>query len=198
MDKRPAVFLDRDGCVNVEDDHIRDISQFRLYPDSMDSIKRLNTAGFLVVVVTNQSGVARGYMTEELVQRVHNRLLGWAADAGAVIDGIFYCPHHPEGSVERYSYECNCRKPKPGMLLRASAELGIDFPRSFVVGDKISDIQLGPAVGARAALVTTGFGAEQLKRIASLGYPMPDYVAPGIGGAVDWILSMPRNRGGGR
>jgi len=193
MQKRPAVFLDRDGCVNVEDDHIREIAQFRLYPDSLDAIKKLNAAGFLVVVITNQSGVARGYMTEELVQRTHAILLEWAAEADARIDGIYYCPHHPEGSVERYSIYCKCRKPAPGMVLRAADELGIDLARSFVVGDKISDIRLGPAVGARAALVTTGFGAGQLEMIKSGEAAMPDHVAVGIGAAVDWILTQAKN-----
>ncbi|MDH5510026.1 MAG: HAD-IIIA family hydrolase [Nitrospinota bacterium] len=188
MDKRPAVFLDRDGCVNVEGNHIRDLDQFRLYPESLNSIRKLNDTGFLVVVITNQSGVARGYMTEELVLRTHDTLREWATEADVRIDGIYYCPHHPEGAVEKYAIHCQCRKPAPGMLYRADEDLGIDFPRSFVVGDKISDIALGPAVGARSILVRTGFGVEQLEKIKSGGAPTPDHVADGIGDAVIWIL----------
>ncbi|MDH5637606.1 MAG: HAD family hydrolase [Nitrospinota bacterium] len=188
MDKRPAVFLDRDGCVNVEDNHIRNLDQFRLYPESLDSIKKLNAAGFLVVVITNQSGVARGFMTEELVRRTNGTLREWASEAGVVIDGIYYCPHHPEGTVEKYAIYCKCRKPAPGMLLQASEDLGIDFSRSFVIGDKISDIGLGPVVGARSILVRTGYGAAQLEKIKSGEAPWPDHVADGIGDAIDWIL----------
>lgn len=190
MDKRPAVFLDRDGCVNVEDSYIRDLAQLRLYPDSLNSIKKLNAAGLLVVIITNQSGVARGYMTEDLVRRAHDLLLGWARESGARIDGIYYCPHHPEGSQAPYAIHCQCRKPAPGMLRQAAEELGIDLAASFVVGDKISDIALGPAVGARAALVRTGYGVAQLEKIESESLPMPDHVADGIGGAVEWILSF--------
>ena len=193
MNKRPAVFLDRDGCVNVEDDHIRDLAQFRLYPDSLDSIKKLNDDGFEVVVITNQSGVARGYMTEDLVQQTHGTLLRWAEEAGVRIDGIYYCPHHPEGAVKKYAIRCQCRKPAPGMLLKAAEDLGIDLRQSYVVGDKISDIELGPAVGARAILVRTGFGAGQLEKIKSGSAQWPDHVADGIGQAVEWILSQRRH-----
>jgi len=184
-----AVFLDRDGCVNVEDDHIRDISQFRLYPDTLGAIKRLNDAGFKVVIITNQSGVARGYMTEELVTEVHRLLTGWVERAGARIDRIEYCPHHPEWAVEEYAKVCDCRKPAPGMLVRAAGALGVDLEKSYIVGDKISDIALGPATGARAVLVRTGFGAREERKIRAGEAPGPDHIADGIGSAVDWILS---------
>jgi len=190
--KKKAVFLDRDGCVNVEDNHIRDISRFRLYPDSIESIRRLNKAGFLVVVITNQSGVARGYMTEELVNEVHQLLLKWCRDAKVKIDDIRYCPHHPDGAVERYSIKCGCRKPEPGMLLDAAEKLGIDLTRSYVVGDKISDIKLGPATGAKTALVRTGFGAGEEAKIREGKANPPDHIADGIGQAVDWILEDSR------
>jgi len=192
MGSRPAVFLDRDGCVNVEDDHIRRVEQFRLYPDAIASIKRLNDAGFLVVVITNQSGVARGYMSEKLVREVHTLLLKWTAEGGARIDRIEYCPHHPEGAVEPYAVECDCRKPRPGMLLRAAEEMDIDFTRSYVVGDKISDIELGPATGAKSVIVRTGFGAREIGKIERGEAPRPGHIAGGIGDAVDWILADAR------
>ena len=183
-----AVFLDRDGCVNVEANYIRDIGQFQLYPDSVESIKRLNNAGYAVIVITNQAGVARGYMTEGLVKDVNDLMLKQVAQGGGRIDRVEYCPHHPEGVVEEYAIDCDCRKPRPGMILRAGRALGVDFSKSFVVGDKISDIALAPATGMKAILVRTGFGERDLGKIADGHAAPPDFVAGGIGEAVDWIL----------
>lgn len=184
-----AVFLDRDGVVNVEDDHIRDTARFRLYPDALPAIKRLNGAGFRVVIITNQSGVARGYMTERTVNEIHGLLRHWAGQAGARIDRIEYCPHHPEGSVEPYARECGCRKPKPGMILKAAGEMGLDLRGSYIVGDKLTDTALGPVIGARAALlVRTGFGRREEEKVGRGEAAAPDHVADGIGDAVDWIL----------
>lgn len=189
MSGNPAVFLDRDGCVNVEDDHIRSIEQFRLYPDTLESIRKLNRAGFLIVIITNQSGVARGYMTEELVGEVHKLMLTWFDEADVRIDAVEYCPHHPDGAVEKYSIKCDCRKPAPGMLKRAAARLDIDFSRSYVVGDKISDIELGPVTGAKAIMVKTGFGEREAGKIRNSDHLAPDFIADGIKDAVDWILA---------
>lgn len=197
-DGRPAVFLDRDGCVNVEDDHIRDISQLRLYPDSLESVRRLNEAGFVIVIVTNQSGVARGYMTEDLVRETNALLVRWLEEGGARVDAVEYCPHHPEGAVDEYTMSCDCRKPETGMLERAAGKLSIDFSKSYIVGDKISDVIMGPATGARAVLVRTGFGERELMKIEGGECAPPDYVAAGIGEAVDWILrdsGLPARRG---
>lgn len=190
------MFLDRDGVVNVEDDHIRDAARFRLYPDALPAIKRLNGAGFSVIVITNQSGVARGYMTERTVNEIHGLLRDWAERAGARIDRIEYCPHHPEGSVAPYAVECSCRKPKPGMILKAARELGIDLRGSYIVGDKLTDTALGPATGARAALlVRTGFGGREEERVTQGEAPAPDHIADGIKDAVDWILEDTRTAG---
>ena len=183
-----AVFLDRDGCVNVEDDYIRDIAQFRLYPGAAASIKRLNEAGFKVVIITNQAGIARGFTTEQMVNDVHGLLVRWIEETGAKIDRIEYCPHHPEGVVEEYATVCDCRKPEPGMIFRAASEMGIDLERSYIVGDKLSDIALGPATGAKALLVRTGFGTREEGKIKAGEAPPPDHVADGIEDAVDWIL----------
>ncbi len=183
-----AVFLDRDGCLNVEDDQIRNISQFRLYPQSLNSIKKLNAAGFLTIIITNQSGVARGLISEEFVVEVHKVLLRWVAEHGARIDWIEHCPHHPDGVIEKYTIECDCRKPKPGMLWRAASALDIDFSKSFVVGDKISDIELGPATGAKSVLLRTGFGENEIIKLQQSTIEYPNYIASGIGEAVEWIL----------
>ena len=190
---RKAVFLDRDGCVNVENDHIRDIAQFQLYSDSAKSIKRLNDAGYAVVVITNQSGVARGYMTEGLLREVNALMLKQVAEGGGRIDRVEYCPHHPEGVVKEYALECDCRKPRPGMIFRAGMALGLDFSKSFVVGDKISDIELGPATGMKAILVRTGFGERDLGKINRGEAVAPDFTASGIKEAVDWILGIGRD-----
>lgn len=184
-----TVFVDRDGCLNVEDSYIRDINQFRLYPDTLSSLKALNDAGFVIVVLTNQSGVARGYMTEKLVNDVHELLLKMTSEAGVVIDKIEYCPHHPEGVVEEYSIKCDCRKPAPGMALRAAEELGIDTKQSYMIGDKICDMELGVAIGAKTVLVRTGFGKREAGKIERGEAVKPDYIADGIGPAVKWILS---------
>ncbi len=192
MSGNRAVFLDRDGCVNVEDDHIRAIEQFRLYPDTLESIRKLSHAGFLIVIITNQSGVARGLMTEEFVKKVHKLMLKWFDGAGVKVNAVEYCPHHPDGTVEKYSIKCDCRKPEPGMLNRAAARLDIDFSRSYVVGDKLSDIELGPVTGAKAIMVRTGFGEREAVKIANGDHPAPDFIADGIKDAIDWILSDAR------
>jgi D-glycero-D-manno-heptose 1,7-bisphosphate phosphatase len=185
---KKAVFLDRDGCINVEDDHIRDIAQFRLYPDSVDSIKRLNEAGYVIIVITNQSGVARGYMTEELVREVNTLMLKLVTRGGGKIDRVEYCPHHPDGSVKKYAVDCDCRKPRTGMVLRSARALGVDLSRSFVVGDKISDIELGSPTGMKSVLLRTGFGERELEKTRDGKAAPPDFVAEGIREAVDWIL----------
>jgi len=189
MSGNKAVFLDRDGCVNVEDDHIRTIEQFRLYPDTLDAVRKLKRAGFLIVIVTNQSGVARGLMTEEFVNSVHKLMLKWFDEAGVGVDAVEYCPHHPDAVVEKYAIQCDCRKPAPGMLNRAARRLDIDFSRSYVVGDKLSDIALGPATGAKAIMVKTGFGEREAAKISDGAHPAPDFIANGIKDAVDWILT---------
>lgn len=192
MSDNRAVFLDRDGCVNVEDNHIRAIEQFRLYPDTLESISKLNHAGFLIVIITNQSGVARGLMTEEFVKKVHQLMLEWFDEAGVKVDAVEYCPHHPDGVVEKYAIKCDCRKPAPGMLNRAAKKLDIDFSRSYVVGDKLSDIELGPVTGAKAIMVRTGFGEREAEKISDGDHPAPNYIAYGIKDAVEWILSDAR------
>lgn len=190
----PAVFLDRDGCVNVEDDHITDIERFRLYPDSLDAMKRLSSVGFLIVIITNQSGIARGLMTEDLVYKTHALLLRLAVEAAIRIDRIEYCPHHPDGVVPEFAIECDCRKPAPGMILRAAKALPIDLESSYVVGDKISDIKLGPATGVKSVLVRTGFGAREEETIKRGEADPPDHIADGIAGAVDWIIADSRGK----
>jgi D-glycero-D-manno-heptose 1,7-bisphosphate phosphatase len=155
-----AVFLDRDG-VMIEDVHyLSDVGQVRLIPGAAEAIAKLNAAGVAVVVVTNQSGVARGYFSEDRVGEVHARLDELLAECRGRVDRYYYCPHHPDAEVELYRAACECRKPKPGMLHRAAAELGLNLARAYLVGDKASDLAAGGAAGCKTVLVRTGYGAR--------------------------------------
>lgn len=185
---RAAVFLDRDGTINVEVGYLCRPEEFRLIDGSAEAIRRLNEAGFLVVVVSNQSGVARGYFDEAAVAGVNETMMRQLAQLGARLDAVYYCPHHPEGAVEQYRRECDCRKPGSGMVRRAEKDLGIDVTRSYVVGDHQGDILLAKNVGARSILVVTGHGAEELDKLKALGVK-PDWIADNLAEAVDRILS---------
>jgi len=144
----PAVFLDRDGTLIEERGYLSRLDGIRFFPWSVDAVRLLNRAGFAVVVLTNQSGVARGYFDEAFVRETH-RVLGERIGAGGGrIDAFYYCPHYPDGTVEAYRRRCECRKPKPGMVLRAAADLSIDLARSFAVGDRWSDVEAGLAEAA--------------------------------------------------
>jgi D-glycero-D-manno-heptose 1,7-bisphosphate phosphatase len=189
--KRRAVFLDRDGTINVEVGYLSRPEDFALIEGSADAVRRLNEAGFLVVVVSNQSGVARGYFGEEDVRRVNERMERELERAGAHLDAIYYCPHYPEGTVEEYRVECDCRKPGPGMIRRAEKELGIDASDSYVVGDHRGDIMLAKSVDARSILVVTGHGADELEKLRQEGVE-PDHVAKDLAEAADRILTEAR------
>jgi D-glycero-D-manno-heptose 1,7-bisphosphate phosphatase len=160
MHKKAAVFLDRDGVLIEEVNYLTEVAQVRLIAGAAEAVANLNRAGIPVVVVTNQAGVAHGYFPEERVAEVHAYLDELLAERGAWVDRYYYCPHHADAAVERYRAECECRKPKPGMLRRAGAEMGLDLRRSYVVGDKVSDLLAGGAAGCKTILVRTGYGAR--------------------------------------
>lgn len=183
-----AVFLDRDGTVNVEVGYLREPEQLELIPGAAAAIRRLNEAGRLVVLVTNQSGVARGYFPESMVHDVHARLAQMLGREGAKLDAVYYCPHHPTAGNAPYRTECDCRKPATGLLKRAAREHHIDLERSFMVGDKWSDVELGHRAGARSILVSTGFAADDPGNVRPAHVEEPDLVAHDLGEAVDWIL----------
>jgi D-glycero-D-manno-heptose 1,7-bisphosphate phosphatase len=178
---RPAVFLDRDGTICEEVGYLSDTSCFRIFPFAAAAIRRLNQAQVPVIVVTNQSGVGRGYFPESLVQTVHDLMEVELAGAGARLDGIYFCPHTDED-------ECDCRKPKLGMLERAAREHSLDLRRSFVVGDRYGDVELAHRAGARGILVRSGYGATELASQAASWPAPPDLVTDTVEGAVDWIL----------
>lgn len=157
---RRAVFLDRDGTINVEKDYLYRPEEFTFIPGAPEAIRALKEAGFLVIVVTNQSGVARGYFGPDAVEALHAHLQSELATFDTSIDAFYYCPHHPQAGVGVYRVDCDCRKGRPGMLLQAAQEHGIDLSRSFMIGDKEADLEAGQAAGCAALLVLTGYGAE--------------------------------------
>lgn len=153
-----AVFLDRDGTINEEMGYINHPDRFVIFPFVADSIKIFNRLELLVIVVTNQSGVARGYFTESMVKQLHQKLLTEMSGQGAHIDGIYYCPHHPDEGTDQYRRDCQCRKPKPGMILKAIDEYNLDLKRSFMIGDRYKDIVFAKKLKIKSGLVLTGYG----------------------------------------
>lgn len=162
-----AVFLDRDGTINVERDYLFRCEDFEFISGVPEAIKKLNDAGFLVVVVTNQSGVARGYYSEADVKLLHGFVEQQLVLHGAHVDGYYYCPHHPDKGNAPYRKLCRCRKGEPGMLLDAARDLNIDLTQSFIVGDKLADVEAGLAVESTPILVLTGHGECEKRKISS-------------------------------
>jgi D-glycero-D-manno-heptose 1,7-bisphosphate phosphatase len=184
---RAAVFLDRDGTIIEEVGYLHRLDQLALLPWAVDAIRALNRSGLPVIVVTNQSAIARGILTESALADIHADLSSRLAAGGARVDAYYYCPHHPEGPVAEYAVACQCRKPATGLVERAARELGLDPRRSFVVGDKWVDVGLARRVGARAILVRSGHGAaEELARPADL---VADAVLDNLAAAASWILT---------
>jgi D-glycero-D-manno-heptose 1,7-bisphosphate phosphatase len=186
---KPAVFLDRDGTINEQMGYINHIDRFHLLEGVTDAIRRLNIAGIPVVVVTNQSGLARGYFPESLLQEVHQKMELLLADGNAHVDGIYVCPHHPEAREARFRIDCDCRKPKNGLFVRAAREMELDLANSYVVGDRWSDLKAAASCGARGILVLTGYGRGDYEYIGPRQQIQPHYVAENLQEAVDWILA---------
>lgn len=158
MNKAKAVFLDRDGTINEEMGYINHISRFKIFSYTFEAIKILNDLDFKVIIVTNQSGLARGYFDEDLLEQIHKELLVQAKKNNAEISKIYFCPHHKNAVVEKYKVDCNCRKPKPGMLLKARQELSISLQDSFLISDRYKDIQFAFNNNVKSILVKTGYG----------------------------------------
>ena len=187
--RRRAIFMDRDGTVLDEVGYVNHVDRVRMLPNSPAAVRRANEAGFQVVVVTNQAGVARGYFPESLVTDVNDLLRALLAEQGARVDGIYYCPHHPTVGPDPYRKECDCRKPRPGMLLRAAEEMGIDLSTSYVVGDTVKDVEARHNVGATSVLLRTGYGRGELE-LHSAGWKRhPHHIADDLLAAVDWIVA---------
>jgi len=186
-ERHRAVFMDRDGTICEEVGFLDSIERLRLIPRSGAAIKLLNDRGFKAVVVTNQSGVAKGFFPESLLQELHEELARQLRQEGGHLDGIYYCPHHPSEGSEPYLRVCDCRKPASGLLLRAAADLRLDLPASYVIGDHYSDVECGRRVGAKGILVLTGHGCGALTQKENWVAP-PDYIATDLYGAVEWVI----------
>jgi D-glycero-D-manno-heptose 1,7-bisphosphate phosphatase len=186
---RPAVFIDRDGTLTEEVGYVNHPSRLQLLPRAGEAIRRLNAAGLAAVVVTNQTGIARGYFSESVLHAVNESLRAQLARVGARLDGFYACLHHPSEGEAPYRAQCECRKPKPGLLLRAAEELGLDLARSTMVGDKASDLVVARTVGAGAVLVLTGYGRGEWEYRRERFEVQPDHVAADLLDAVDWALA---------
>ena len=160
-----AVFLDRDGTINVERDFLHRPEEFHFIPGAAQAIRLLKEAGFRVIVVTNQSGIARGYYDEAALNRLHKYMDGELISFGASIDAYYFCPHHPEYSSDDKGKTCECRKPLAGMLFKAAADFSLDLSASFIIGDKLADVQAGLNAGCRPLLVRTGYGAGEAAKL---------------------------------
>lgn len=180
--KKTAVFLDRDGTLNEEVGYLSRLDQLRVFPEAAQAVRLINRSGMLAVVITNQSGVARGHFDEALVESVHARINEILAESDARIDRFYYCPHHPAEGNSPYVKVCSCRKPEPGLLRLAAEELDINLARSYMIGDTPKDIEAANRAGARGVLVRTGYGRE-IERADGTAY-----IAENILEAVTWIL----------
>jgi D,D-heptose 1,7-bisphosphate phosphatase len=191
MKKNAAVFLDRDGTINEEVGYLDSIDKLNLFAYTAEAIRLINESGMKAVVMTNQSGVAKGYFTEEFVRTVHERIQEMLRERGAFIDAFYYCPHHQTEGIGVYLQSCACRKPGAGMLIQASKELDIDLRRSYTVGDMLKDIQVARTVGAKGILVKTGYGINTIEKgltSDSSEICQPNYIAEDILDAVKWII----------
>lgn len=182
--RRPAVFLDRDGTLNVEVDYLADPDRFELLPGVGEALARIAAAGFALVVVTNQSGIARGLLDAAALDAIHARMKRDLAAFGVELDLVLACPHHPEVGPPHLRADCSCRKPRPGMLVEAAARLGLDLDRSYCVGDSVRDAEAARRVGATGLVVRTGKGAGQESQAGDAGFE----VVADLAAAADRIL----------
>lgn len=174
-----AVFLDRDGVINEEAGYVTSWDQFRFIPGSKEALRLLHSSGYKVFVITNQSGVARGLISESSLLEIHRRMSSEIGEAGGRVTEIYYCGHHPEDG-------CRCRKPGTGLLERAAAEYGIDLPGAYMIGDKPADIEAGKRAGSKTILVRTGYGMDYQG-------PEPDFIAADLLEAANMIVNGPFN-----
>jgi len=185
---RRAVFIDRDGTISEEVGYVNHVSRYRVFPFAAEAVRTLHDAGWLAVLVTNQAGVARGYFREDLIGQVHGVLAAELERGGARLDAVYYCPHHPSVGEPPYRLDCDCRKPRPGLLRRAAEELGVDLAGCWMVGDRHSDVELARNAGVRSAFVLTGYGRGELEHQSEAWKHRPDLVAENLLEAVRQII----------
>lgn len=192
MNKRRAVFLDRDGTINEDVGYPGSYDQVRIYPCSFEAVRRINESGLAAVVITNQSGVGRGYFTEKDLLVIHQKMAQAFLSERARLDGIFYCPHFVSSVLPGYNVNCACRKPLPGLALEAREALNLELEGGYMIGDKIEDVRFGLTIGATPVLVLTGYGRSSLIKLKEEGLE-PAYVAPDLLDAVIWILGREKD-----
>jgi D-glycero-D-manno-heptose 1,7-bisphosphate phosphatase len=190
--KRRAVFMDRDGTISEEIGYVNHPSRYRVFPYSAEAVRLLNEAGWLAILVTNQAGVARGYFTEDLIGATHDVLRQEMERGGAHLDAIYYCAHHPSVGEPPYRIDCDCRKPKPGLIRRAAADFPLDLAASWMVGDRYGDIELARNAGLRSAFVMSGYGRGEWEYQRSAWKHEPDLVAEDLLEAVRRIIDVNR------
>ena len=188
-----AVFIDRDGTLSEEVGYINHPERFRLFSYSGEAIRHLNENGWLAIVTTNQAGVARGYFSEEMIETVHKGMEDQLALDGARLDAIYYCAHHPSVGVPPYCVDCDCRKPKPGLIKRAATDFHIDLKTSWMVGDRYSDIQMARNAGVKSAFVLSGYGRGEWEHQRKSWIEQPDLVAENLLQVVLNIVEEPKS-----
>ena len=188
--KQRAVFIDRDGTLSEEVGYINHPSRFRLFSYSASAIKLLNENDWLAIVTTNQAGVARGYFSEDMINTVHAGMTRDLESGGARLDAIFYCSHHPTVGEPPYRLDCDCRKPRPGLISRAAAEFKIDLDESWMIGDRYSDIEVARNAGVQSAFVLSGYGRGEWENQRSTWKHQPDMVAENLLEAVEAIVNQ--------
>lgn len=176
-----AVFLDRDDTIIRDRHYLADPDGVELMPGAAEAVRLLNRRRVPAIVVTNQSGIARGLFSERRLELIHQRLTGLLAERHAVVDAIYYCPHHPQGSIEKYSFPCTCRKPEPGLLMKAAQDFGLDLASCYMVGDKLEDVETIHRVRGKGVLIGVEYTGET-------GPGGPDHRAQSLFEAVQWIL----------
>lgn len=187
--KQKAVFIDRDGTISEEVGYVNHVSRFRLFPYSATAVKILNENGWLAILTTNQAGVARGYFAETVIEQVHEKLTSELASAGAKLDAIYYCSHHPTVGEPPYRMDCDCRKPKPGLILRAVADFNIDLSQSWMIGDRYSDVEMARNAGVHSAFLLSGYGRGEWEHQRETWKLQPDLVAEDLTEAVNKIVA---------
>lgn len=186
---RAAAFIDRDGVINAELDYVHRIEDFHILPGVIEGLRLLRERGYAPVVVTNQAGIGRGLYTEDAYERLTSHMKATFAATGAPLAAVYHCPHHPTAGTGAYRIDCDCRKPKPGMLLRAAGELDLDLPNSVMIGDKQSDLEAGRAAGVASCVLVESGHAPSAKARA-----MADHVCADLLAAARWIVSRPTPR----
>jgi D-glycero-D-manno-heptose 1,7-bisphosphate phosphatase len=186
--KIPAVFMDRDGTINEQMGYINHISRFILLTGAAEAIRLLNRHRYLAIIVSNQSGVARGYFPLQLVEDVHSHMRELLKKENAVIDGIFFCPHYRTGVVSEYTAECDCRKPRTGLIKSACETFDIDMTNSYVIGDRCTDIEFAKRANLKGILVKTGYGLGDIEYVLPGSSIKPAYIASDLLDAVRWII----------